>query len=84
MLVALAKHGRLSEAALGKVAKTRRVGGAMENLIDRLNKAGMPIIRHDGQGPEGNIYALKVDTTRQRKTSFTKTETTSIQGRQIC
>lgn len=66
MLLALAKHGRLSEAALGKVAKSRRVGGAMENLIARLNQAGMPLIRHDGDGPEGNIYALKLDTTRVR------------------
>lgn len=79
MLVALAKHGRLSEQALRQLANTRRVGGAMENLIDRLNKAGLPIIRHDGDGPEGNIYALKLDTTRNRFS-----QNTSIQGRQVC
>ena len=66
MLEALARHGRLSELALGKVAKTRRVGGAMENLIARLNRAGMPIIQHEGQGPEGVVYALKLDTSRTR------------------
>lgn len=84
MLCALAKHGRLSEAALGKVAKTRRVGGAMENLIDRLNKAGMPLIRHDGNGPEGNIYALKIDTSRARQTPGSRTQNTQTQGREIC
>ena len=85
MLCALVKHGRLSEAALGKVAKTRRVGGAMENLIDRLNKAGMPFIRHDGDGPEGNIYAFKLDTTRIRKPPSSKSNrSTQTQGRDIC
>lgn len=83
MLLALAKHGRLSEAALGKVANTRRVGGAIENLIDRLNKAGMPLIRHDGDGPEGNIYAFKLDTTRTR-TRPQRKETEQTQGREIC
>ena len=68
MLEALARHGRLSELALGKVANTRRVGGAMENLIARLNRAGMPIIQHEGQGPEGVVYALKLDTSRARGT----------------
>ena len=67
LLTALVKHGRLSEQQLGKVAKTRRVGGAMENLIDRLNRAGMPLIRHDGDGPEGQIYCFKLDTQRTRK-----------------
>lgn len=83
MLLALAKHGRLSEAALGKVAGTRRVGGAIENLIDRLNKAGMPLIRHDGDGPEGNIYAFKVDISRTR-TRPSRKESEQIQGREIC
>jgi Right handed beta helix region len=84
LLVALAKHGRLSEAALGKVAQTRRVGGAMENLIDRLNRAGMPLIRHDGDGPEGNIYALRLDTSRDRNPPHDRTESTPAQGREIC
>lgn len=84
MLVALAKHGRLSEQALGKVAKTRRVGGAMENLIDRLNRAGMPLIRHDGDGPEGNIYAFKVDTTRTRALPGSRHQNRKTQGREIC
>lgn len=82
MLLALAKHGRLSEQALGKVANTRRVGGAIENLIDRLNKAGMPMIRHDGDGPEGNIYAFKLDTSRTRPQRNDKVRQT--QGREIC
>ncbi len=67
MLMALLRHGRLTEAALGRAAKSRRVGGAMENLIDRLNKAGMPVLRHEGDGPEGNVYALKLDTSRVRQ-----------------
>lgn len=85
LLLALAKHGRLTEAALGKVAKSRRVGGAMENLIDRLNKAGMPVIRHDGDGPEGIIYAFKLDMTRVRK-NFQRRDTNNqqTQGREIC
>lgn len=77
MLDALVRHGRLSEAALGKVARTRRAGGAMENLIARLNQAGMPIIHHDGQGPEGMVYALKIDTSRER--SFPSEETIEAQ-----
>lgn len=84
LLQALAKHGRLSEAALGKVAKTRRVGGAMENLIDRLNRAGMPLIRHEGQGPEGVVYALKLDTSRLRRPPGNNKEDTQTQGREIC
>jgi len=84
MLQALAKHGRLSEAALGKVAKTRRVGGAMENLIDRLNRAGMPFIRHDGDGPEGTIYTFKVDTSRIRKMPRSNTQSRPNQGRNVC
>lgn len=83
ILLALAKHGRLSEAALSKVAATRRVGGAVENLIDRLNKAGMPLIRHDGDGPEGNIYAFKLDTARTR-TRPLRNETQQTQGRKVC
>lgn len=82
LLTALAKHGRLSEQALGKVAKTRRVGGAMENLIDRLNRAGMPLIRHDGDGPEGQIYCFKIDTQRTRKPPQSKQ--LENQGRKIC
>jgi parallel beta-helix repeat protein len=78
MLDALARHGRLSELALGKVANTRRVGGAMENLIDRLNRAGTPIIQRDGQGPEGVVYALKVDTSRKRVFGSEETIETQI------
>lgn len=82
MLLALLKHGRLSEAALGKVARTRRAGGAMENLIDRLNRAGVSLITHDGQGSEGNIYALKIDTSRIRKRPEADHKPTK--GRNIC
>lgn len=81
LLKALLRHGRLSEAALGKVAKSRRVGGAMENLIARLNQAGLPVLRHDGQGPEGNVYALKLDTPRVHS-GFHKPA--SNDRRQIC
>lgn len=84
MLLALAKHGRLSEAALGKVARTRRVGGAMENLIDRLNRAGLPLIKHDGQGAEGTVYCLKIDTTRLRRTKGEEKNPINTQGRDIC
>jgi parallel beta-helix repeat protein len=83
MLLALLRHGRLSEAALGKAAKSRRVGGAMENLIDRLNKAGLPVLRHDGEGPEGNVYALKLDISRVRQTPGGRAAQQE-QGREIC
>ena len=83
MLMALMRHGRLSEAALGKAAKSRRAGGAMENLIDRLNKAGAPLIRHEGDGPEGNVYALKIDTSRRRVPPG-HNQQQETQGRQTC
>jgi parallel beta-helix repeat protein len=81
LLLALLRHGRLTEAALGRAAKSRRVGGAMENLIDRLNKAGLPVLRHEGDGPEGNVYALRLDTTRQRVAPGSAAEQ---QGRNAC
>jgi hypothetical protein len=84
MLLALLRHGRLSEAQLGKAANSRRVGGAMENLIDRLNKAGLPVLRHDGEGPEGNVYALKLDLSRTRQAPGGRTSSGAIQGREIC
>jgi len=83
MLLALLRHGRLSEMALGRAAKSRRVGGAIENLIDRLNKAGMPFLKHEGDGPEGNVYALKIDLARTRQPAGGRTQQ-APQGRQIC
>lgn len=56
VLEALARHGRMSEAELGRALGTRRIGGLMEILLEKL--AGWPGLVPEGEGPEGRIYAF--------------------------
>jgi len=57
----LARYGRMSEAALGKAVGTRRIGGLLESLVERLNRAGFLALGREGDGPEGNVYELRRD-----------------------
>lgn len=57
VLEALARHGRMSEAELGRALGTRRIGGLMEILLEKL--AGWPGLVPEGEGPEGRIYAFQ-------------------------
>lgn len=59
VLEALAKHGKLSESELSKIAKTRRISGLLEALQEKLNRAGLPYLENQGQGSEGTIYAFR-------------------------
>lgn len=58
VLEALARHGKLSEAELARVAGTRRIGGLLESLREKLNRAGLSVLENQGQGSEGAIYAF--------------------------
>lgn len=60
VLEALARHGRMSEAELARSLGTRRIGGLMEVLLDKL--AGWPGLVPEGEGPEGRIYAFQRET----------------------
>lgn len=46
VLEALARHGKLSESELSKLASTRRIGGLMESLQEKLNRAGLSLIHN--------------------------------------
>lgn len=59
VLEALARHGKLSEGELGKVARTRRVSGLMETLMEKLSRGGSSWIEIQGQGSDGVIYAFR-------------------------
>jgi parallel beta-helix repeat protein len=58
VLEALARHGKLSEGELSKVASTRRIAGLLESLREKLNRAGLAVLENQGQGSEGAIYAF--------------------------
>jgi hypothetical protein len=58
VLEALAKHGKLSEGELSKVASTRRIAGLLESLQEKLTRAGLAVLENQGQGSEGAIYAF--------------------------
>lgn len=62
ILEALARHGKLSEGELSKVAGTRRIGGLLESLQEKLNRAGLAVLENQGQGSEGTIYAFRSPT----------------------
>jgi hypothetical protein len=57
VLECLARYGRVSEAELAKVAKTRRVGGLVEALREKLGSAQLKWIATEGQGRDGLIYS---------------------------
>lgn len=62
VLEALARHGKLSESELSKVAGTRRIAGLLESLGEKLHRSGVATLENQGQGSEGAIYALRVRT----------------------
>ncbi|MEW6282205.1 MAG: hypothetical protein AB1758_26605, partial [Candidatus Eremiobacterota bacterium] len=59
VLEALARYGTLSEVDLARTLKTRRVGGLVETLLDKLHQAGVDAFRQIGEGPDGRIYSLE-------------------------
>lgn len=59
VLEALARHSKLSEAELSKVAGTRRIAGLLESLQEKLTRAGLDLLHNQGQGSEGAIYAFR-------------------------
>lgn len=61
VLEGLARHGRLTESQLKKLTGSRRVAGAVEKLMERLQKAGFAYLSQDGEGPEGRIYSLSAE-----------------------
>ncbi len=58
----LARHGTMSEAELARVTGSRRVGGLLEALSTRLDRAGWKALVPEGEGPNGRIYSLRRDT----------------------
>ncbi len=55
----LARHGTMSEGELSRVTGTRRVGGLLESLSTRLDRAGWKALVPEGEGPNGRIYSLR-------------------------
>lgn len=55
----LGRHGKMNERELAATVGTRRVGGLMETLMSRLEKAGWTALVEEGEGPEGRVYALR-------------------------
>lgn len=61
LLEGLARHGRLTESQLKTLTGSRRVAGAVEKLMERLQKTGFTYLSQTGEGPEGRIYVLSVE-----------------------
>lgn len=59
VLELLARYGRLSERDLVERTRTRRVGGLLENLIERLVQAGFTALVEESAGDDGRVFALK-------------------------
>ena len=57
VMESLARFGRVSEAELAKIAKTRRIAGLVEGLREKLVTAQLKWIHCEGQGRDGLIYA---------------------------
>jgi len=64
VLQVLARHSRFSVLDLVNLTGRRRVGGVVENLSLRLEKAGHPWIVCEGSGDEGRVYAFRGQTAR--------------------
>lgn len=58
VLEGLARYGQMNEQELRKHVGTRRVSGAVEQLMARLHKAGFTHLRQVGEGDQGRIYEL--------------------------
>ena len=61
ILESLAKYGQLSEAELKESVRTRRVGGILEKLMERLAKLDFPHLQQSGVGEGGRLYRLDVE-----------------------
>ena len=59
VLQALARHGRLTEKDLSAQTGRLRIGGVVETLSLRLDRAGKPWVACEGMGAEGRIYAFR-------------------------
>ncbi|MHB2017681.1 MAG: hypothetical protein ACYCW6_12095 [Candidatus Xenobia bacterium] len=59
ILEALARYGRLTEAELARTAKTRRIGGVMETLLDRLSRGGFHAVAEEAAGDQGRVYVFR-------------------------
>lgn len=59
VLESLARHGTMSEGELARVTGSRRVGGMLEALVTRLDRAGWKALVPEGEGPNGRIYSLR-------------------------
>ncbi|MCA9790652.1 MAG: hypothetical protein KC910_02605 [Candidatus Eremiobacteraeota bacterium] len=59
LLEVLTTYGKASERELAAACKTRRVGGLIENLMNRLERGGWKGLRLEGEGPDGRIYSLE-------------------------
>ncbi|HEY4000972.1 MAG TPA: hypothetical protein VGO93_19040 [Candidatus Xenobia bacterium] len=56
LLAALMRYTILSEADLMRLTGSVRVAGAMSDLMDRLARHNLLVVRQEGTGPEGNVY----------------------------
>lgn len=59
VLQALARHGRLTEKDLAASTGRRRIGGVVETLSLRLEKAGKPWLVCEGTGDDGRVYSFQ-------------------------
>lgn len=60
VMEALLRYGKLSERELSQLVGSRRVGGLLEKLVDRLESAGSYLLRVAGQGDDGRIYEIAI------------------------
>jgi predicted transcriptional regulator len=59
ILKLFAKHGQLSDKSLSKSLKTRRTRSTMEHFINKLQRAGIPLIVNKGDGGgDGRLYGF--------------------------
>jgi parallel beta-helix repeat protein len=59
VLESLARYSKMSEAQLAKATSTRRIGGLIESLVEKLQASGSACVVREGDGPDGAIYAFR-------------------------
>ncbi len=55
----LARYQRLSEAELSRLCGTRRIGGLMQLLLDKLGRYGWHAVSEEAAGDQGRIYVFR-------------------------
>jgi hypothetical protein len=55
----LARYQRLSEGELSRLCNTRRIGGVMGLLMERLAKAGWNGLEEEAAGEDGRVFAFR-------------------------